>query len=503
MMLVLGKNEDDVDELEYLSDWDNLYPIEMRSPSLSKVARLEDVCRSLESNDPAREDVDLLDFYFDNDGKLGSALQHNSHVSRITVDVPTLQSGGVIAAIHWRIGTSQTLRQVHLYEDQPYFDNHRVAKSLVLAIAQNANITELELDVFDAFSFSALVWVVKANLPSLKSLTFRISEALNVPTIAVSLLASAFEANQTFESLKITNPSSLEVVTQAILMRLTSHHCLRRLTCSAFHDGYFSEEPIEYGDILSAILMGSTPLTSLSICGIELDDIQMLRLVEALKCSDALTSLAFDECGLSASAKGILATYLRTEVSLSPLRSLKVSSRPVLFAETFLPCLRTPTFAIGSTLQTLSVILHVDDPFWDELYANAENVRLLKLVYGVYKVDPKVKDILFRSIPKFVHLRELCVKYVGHTALDEEFIDAVRRNGSLHRANCQKLYGAAPRPLEKADVYCSRNRLVPELLAGPSQKALPVACHFVPGFLPLSFRQHALSQTTLCWGCSQ
>jgi hypothetical protein len=126
-----------------------------------------------------------------------------------------------------------------------------------------------------------------------------------------------------------------------------------------------------------------------------------------------------------------------------------------------------PTAAVGSTLQSLSVILHANDPFWDDLYANAENIRLAKLVYGVYRVDRETKDILLRSIPKFIHLRRLCVQYDGNIALDAEFLDALRRNGSLHRANCQKLRGLARRRLEKADVYCDRNRFLPELLQGP------------------------------------
>jgi hypothetical protein len=155
---------------------------------------------------------------------------------------------------------------------------------------------------------------------------------------------------------------------------------------------------------------------------------------------------------------------------LSTLRHLSISSLSGdldLFPGTLSTCLRAFNAAIASTLQSLSVILHVNDPFWDDMDANAEHIRLEKLVHGSYGVHHDTKHILLRSIPKFVHLRELCVQYDGDIDLDREFLDAVRKNGSLHRATCQELEDAYPRRLEKADVYCSRNKLVPELLLGP------------------------------------
>jgi hypothetical protein len=139
------------------------------------------------------------------------------------------------------------------------------------------------------------------------------------------------------------------------------------LTCDVFDDGnWYVNDRMEYANKLSAILMGSTALTNLSVGGVSNDDVQMMRLVE-------------------------------------------------------------------------------------------------------YHVDNEIKDILLRSIPKFVHLRELCMKYDGNIA---EFLDAIRKNGSLHRATCQELDDLAPKQLEKAEVYCNRNRLVPKLLAGPFTKGL-------------------------------
>jgi hypothetical protein len=471
MMLVIGKDEDDVDEIAYLSDWEGC-PNPLRLHSLARgsipYATLNSVCRSIQSNDPRTKCIELQGVDFDSEGKLGNALQQNSHVSRIKVDIRTLQSGGASSLLHY-ISTSRTLRHVQFLGAEPCLDNHRVAKSLVSAVAQNANVAELTMAVVDPFSFSALVWVVKANLPSLKSLTFGVLNFLTVPALHVSLLASAVEANQTLGCLCISNAHAHREITQAILASLTSHPCLHQLTVSDYKHLLVNER-IAYADELGAILTGSTTLTSLSMRGIPFDDVQMIRLVEALISSNSVISLTFDECRLSSLAKGILTTYLQTEVSSSSLRNLSISSiehEQDLFPGMFSTFLLTPTTAIGSTLQSLSVILHANDPFWDDLYANAEHMRLAKLVYGVYRVDRETKDILFRSIPKFIHLRELCVPYDGNIALDAEFLDALRRNGSLHRANCQTLRGLARRRLEKADVYCDRNRFLPELLQGP------------------------------------
>jgi hypothetical protein len=165
MMLVIGKDEDDVDEIAYLSDWERC-PGPYRLHSLPRrYATLNSVCRSIQSNDPKKKFIDLQGVDFDSEGKLGSALQQNSHVSRIIVDIRTLQSGGASSLLHY-ISTSRTLRHVQFSGEELCLDNHRVAKSLVSAVAQNANVAELTMVVVDPFSFSALVWVVKANLPS-------------------------------------------------------------------------------------------------------------------------------------------------------------------------------------------------------------------------------------------------------------------------------------------------------------------------------------------------
>jgi hypothetical protein len=465
--------------------------------------KLEKILCCLSRNDPDTTVVDIAAYkVFEGYGKsLGEALQGNSFVSELILDVQNILpqrsdavSFPLIDLLLQFIATSTLLRHVELRNSASDLfprmytgvsDN--LMGTMLDAIVQNSHIGRLTLNLPHHVTW--LPKIASANM-SLTALTLRFSTSAShkvadrdVPTVATCIASLSYL--EYFELIVRTNESlCIAILTELNRVNSRLRH-LRLELDHAMSSPFFAA--------LSQLVVGSATILDLvlpSTAFFETDMEDVLLGLKHINVDTGVTTmfvpqLTFLGCDYSNDEMYSIASFLQTRIGhngesscQSALNELRFDSRSrKRFDSLLLQCIAdsllmakdsdtdtswVPT--IGSTVRSVSLVGGVNRAFLDRLGLNSDRVRLEKLHLA------RLSQVASRSLgvwlPKLQSLKELKLAVVAPGG-PWWIVRGLRQNGTLLSvettdANGDGSFDAVQSRMVEA--YCERNRVLGELL---------------------------------------
>ena len=435
-----------------------------------ELERFEALCASFRRNDP--ETTEVPRFYLTNayGRRLGEALQGNQHVSYMCINLDHLLDGNEegtdsIALLLRYFRESEAMRKVELWGNAGRL-TAEAGKTIILAIAENPCIEDLNMSINVEHVLEEFAFFLRRT-QSLKTLRITLDgEATSSQTR--ELLAEAFGANQTLETLTLQNGSNTDLV-ESVLRRLGSHPCLRELQLICLTN-------VRVADIhaLASLLRSTTLLVHLKLRSYIFNKEQMEVLVEGLHSNQSLTKLSVSGCSFNLEASDVFRCFVQTCETRSSIRELSFDGTFGLGAQftgvllgywlILLDENQGAGSSIASSLQILDLGSNLAG-FFLALEDNASRI-LLPCLHCRDHMGRADWDALNRCLPKLVYLKELYIAGLeGGDVSSRGFLDALRKNGSLQHVVITQanFFNEAEACLVQS--YCKRNEAIPSLVA--------------------------------------
>lgn len=451
--------------------------------SVEGEARLDALCAALERNDPETTEIPYLNMQLQYGRRLGEALQGNHYVSSMNLNLSELLDVGEegtdsVALLLQYMSESDVMRKVSLTNNVVSLPEviETLVHLILLAIAENSCIEVLFLDTTIVPS-DAIARLMRTTL-SLKSLSVELSSSSSQE---LELLAEAFGANRSLESLRLDTGSNPAVVA-SILLRLDSLHCLRELSLWLSRDFVYRNEGMSKLNELAYFLHSTRSLEHLELWDYVFEKECMNSLVEGLQANQSLVELSILECSFTWEASVAFHSFMQMGETTSSIREMRFSGCFNMFDDSEGHCPFGDTLAsmlimpdknqdtglgIGPSLQVLDLsggMLNVNE-FLYTLAANADRIRLPCLrVDG--SMDNDDWEFFIECLPKLVHLTELDIYTVNQDVDSRSFVDTLLRNGSLQHVvlalNRENFLNEAESRIVQS--YCKRNEVIPILV---------------------------------------
>lgn len=318
---------------------------------------------------------------------------------------------------------------------------------------------------------------------------------------------------QTTESIKVLNfcgdVGMVDADGESLLSKAFADNCSLRvlilctgtygwkcpiLKCAASHR-YISDlkvggESSLSMDCISLFLRSTRSLHRMTISRADFTKEKMDRFAHGLQHNETLTTMTLNQCQLDADAtelfiklmqsasnptgKGVQTLHVNLRLHKRTLQQLFV---PSMFGGFKGPRL-SPAGTIASSLQDLKIEFCdriIDFPkFFEQLGRHASTIQLRRL--WVDRINRATRAAAVKCIPNLVHMRDLTLVLAYRDVEDEDFMNALRRNASLHEASVTFVPGqyseyASPvslfrgRSAAKVKAFLQRNKDLPLVLS--------------------------------------
>jgi hypothetical protein len=468
-------------------------------PAVDGELTFEDLCLALRRNDPSVTEVvggrhrqgfiNPVKLTNANARRLGVALQGNSHVTSIVLDLFPFEEDAAdsdsAALLLQFIRDSPSLQDVKLGR---FYLGHTMSDPILrpffFAIAENSVIQKLELRsvAIDLIGFVTLM----KRAQSLNELIIFHCDFGNVA--ARELAAKALGAHLTLESLNIQTLHDDRDMVKPFLLHLGTHPCLRELTL------WCAGDPPSLGhvDAVAYFLRTSRTLVTLFLYEYKFNKDIFEPILKGIHLSESLTCLRIESCSFDLESTMLFQDILKPKNDDSTIRELLLGEvtfdqRPLGSVVATILSPKQVDDVNGSkkgeilSLDMLVIRGKPDDDlqsFFEILGDKATSMRLQCVRLNGGRLDLSGCDALAACLPKLIYLSKLAILNVAAPALNgssvhkKRLLGALKQNWSLldvqmttSQSEIDERRLFTGNDLWHLHLYIKRNRTIPALVA--------------------------------------
>lgn len=465
--------------------------------------RFDELCRDLRRNHPKHQILEIPTTSFcirHFSRRLSEALQGNHHVSSMNLNLSFFIATNVAdkegkdcdtALLARYIRESRALRKVALVGNlngrhpEFYAKKLRIVRLILLAIAENPGIKDLHLQFnLEAGVFLKEIALLLRTTQSLKSLKIDLGLLDDRPSSRELVLANAFGANRTLESLELTSDNNADMLGSVLLHLVGSHPRLRELKLDC---GTESVAALAY-------FMRSTTLQLEHLClrNIIFQKECMEQLVEGLQLNQSLTKLSIVHCNFDLEAIDVFRSFMQKGGTMSCIRELCIEGiygncAGILAGTMVASMLTTPDgnrgtgSSIGSLLQVLQLVGDFTELCRTLTMVDTSIALLLPTRHACNSVyNGAGWESLVSCLSKLGHHQEFYIPYVAcdYSSCHCNLVDKLKISGSFNGwrwhwpllgdvaiAYNRVRYFSPEKELRLTQIYCKRNAAKPILVA--------------------------------------